>query len=328
MHVFITGISGLVGSAVARRAVAMGHTVSGLTRSATFPANLVSIKESVKLYEGDILDVLSLEEPVKNADLIVHAAAMVSFLPKDRQAMFDINVRGTAQLVNECLRHENKTFCFISSVAALGKPIKPKNQQITSINENQKWVDEAENSFYGKTKFLAECEVWRAEAEGLNTMVLNPSVVIGESYLKQSSSKLFDYIKKGRKFYTDGLINYVDAEDLSLALFDIYDKKAYNSRFILNAGTISYNSFFEMLATKMNKKAPNIKLGKLWIAVLWRLEYLRSILTGAQPLISKETSQSAASFYTYDATKVQNLGFNFRSLEESLDRISKFYNGI
>src|SRR5215217_7358218 len=103
MKVLITGATGLVGSAVARKFLSEGHNVSAIYRKTSDKSLLSDIDAEISWIEGDILDLGSLEDAIKDADCIVHTAAVVSFVPADRNMMYKVNVEGTANVVNVCL---------------------------------------------------------------------------------------------------------------------------------------------------------------------------------------------------------------------------------
>ncbi len=328
MEILITGITGLVGSAFAKMAIEQGHSVRGLCRPNAQTDILGDIANKIKFFEGDVLDVLSLEKAIEGVDWVFHAAAMVSFDPRDRNHMTKINIEGTANMVNVSLTSGVKRFCFVSSVAALGRqPLALLDKhKPTPINEDQKWIAESENSHYGFTKFQAECEVWRAMAEGLPAFIINPSIIIGEGKWSQSSAQLFKYVYDENKFYTTGNLNYVDIADLTSITLALFTKNADNQRYIINAGNVPYDVFFKKVALRFSRKTPAFKLNNWQIGILWRLENLRSLLTGSRPLVTKETAHTAKLNLFFENKKVvSELNFAFRSLENSLDRICPYY---
>jgi dihydroflavonol-4-reductase len=328
MQILITGITGLLGAAFAKKALELGHTVRGFYRPSSNKENLNEISEQITFYEGDVLDVLSLEKAIEGVDWVFHAAAMVSFNPKDQKAMSKINIEGTTNVVNLCLAAGIKKLCFVSSVAALGrKPASLMNlNEETRISEEQKWITEGENSHYGFTKFQAECEVWRGISEGLPAFIINPSIILAEGNWNQSSAQLFKYVYQEKPFFTGGYINYVDVADVVNISHALFEKNANNERYILNAGKILLSDFFKKTAERFSKKPPEVRLNNFQIEIIWRLEHLRSIFTGSSPLISKETAQTSKLHLFYENEKIKKaLNYSFNSLEKSLDRICAFY---
>jgi dihydroflavonol-4-reductase len=326
MKVLITGATGLVGSAVAKRFLSENHEVYALFRQGSDRSLLADIENRVQWVEGDILDITLLEEAVEKMDVVVHTAAVVSFIPRDRKMMYKVNAEGTANVVNACLKHQIGKLCHVSSIAALGRPDPRKivPGQDTVLDEGQRWEDSPENSEYAKSKHLAELEVWRGIAEGLNAVIVNPTLILGEGDWTKSSTQIFNYVYREKPFYTEGLANYVDVLDVSEIVFKLVQSQIAGERFLLNAGSISYHHLFNSIADAMQKKRPSMKV-KPWLAgIIWRVEAFRTWLLGTKPLITRETAQSAARRIRYDNAKIKNaLGFNFQPIEKTVARVSE-----
>lgn len=319
--VLITGASGLLGLKVVNLLREIGYSnVLGLVRELNDDFKFNQIK-------GDILDLGTLEDAMRGVQAVVHCAAMVSFDPRDKTKMSKINSEGTANIVNSCLALGVKELIYVSSVAALGKPTAINDFSIeATIDENQKWTDSPLNSNYASSKYQGECEVWRGEAEGLQVAVINPSIILGEGDWDKTSSRIFKYIWDENKFITNGFVNYVDVEDVAQIIEHVISQNKYGEKYILNGGKVSFKHFFDQIAFRLNKKAPNTLLSNFWISVLWRLEHLRSLVLGSKPLITKETSHSATSNYYFDSQKAKNdFGITFKTLDETLDRVCNYY---
>jgi dihydroflavonol-4-reductase len=324
--ILITGITGLVGSFTARYFLKSGFQVAGLKRANSDLSLIQDIENQIVWFEGDILDILVLEKAIETVSYVIHAAAIVSFAPKDRDRMFKTNVEGTINVVNLCLEKDIKKLCFVSSVAALGRKIPNENNvnHVIKIDEKATWEENELNSNYAKTKYLAEMEVWRGQSEGLNSVIINPSVILGEADWNKSSTQLLKYVYDEHKFYPEGNLNYVDVQDVAECIYKLIVSDISDERFILSAGQITYKEFFEKVAPKFNKKAPSTLLGKSLTGIVWRLEALRSFFTGNAPLITKETALSSSHSFEYSNDKIKNtLNYTFRNLDESLDRICK-----
>lgn len=327
MKIIVTGANGLVGSAIVKQFLAAGYQVKALCRATSDLSLLEDVRANIELVEGDVLDVLSLEKAFEGIDYVVHAAAVVSFAPKDRQQLYKVNVEGTANVVNACLGMASlKKLCFVSSIAALGRPSTTTNPTaLYEIDENQKWEDSPLNSHYAKSKYQAECEVWRGEAEGLPIVIINPSIVLGEGHWHRSSTQLFHYVYKGSPFYTDGFLNYVDIKDLARAVEELTVSQIQSERYILSANSISYKEFFDKIAFYFNKKGPSVRLPKPLIEILWRIESLRAMLTGASPLITKETAKTARTRFHYKSDKIKKtLNFEFSAIDTTIERVCNY----
>ncbi|MBC7892218.1 MAG: NAD-dependent epimerase/dehydratase family protein [Sphingobacteriaceae bacterium] len=319
----LTGATGLVGSFTVRRLLQENYKIRALVRPGADRSLLSDVENQVNWCEGDVLDVLSLERALEGVTQVIHAAAVVSFVPKDRRTMYKINVEGTANVVNACLRAGVKKLVYVSSVAALGRSNKPGLAIPQIIDETSKWEDSPLNSHYAKTKYGAELEVWRASSEGLPVVVVNPSVILGEGDWQRSSTQLFKYAYDEHVFYPAGSLNYVDVFDVAEAIFRLLTSEIKNERFVLNAGSLPYRDFLEKTAQAFGKKSPTMRVPGTAAAVLWRLEALRSWLTGKAPLLTRETAQSASHSYFYPNEKIrQAIRLEFRPLAETLSRVT------
>ena len=326
-RILITGANGLLGSATAKRFVEAGFEVLALCRTGSDLSALKDIASKITIVEGDILDVVSLEQALAKVDWVVHSAAVVSYAPKDKNRMYKTNVEGTANVVNVCLMKGVKKLCHISSIAALGKPNVPLKLSAvdTVIDEDQKWEDSPINSHYAKTKYLSELEVWRGKAEGLPVVIVNPSVILGESDWTKSSTQLFKYAYDEHRFYSEGNMNYVDVKDVIEAIYQLMISDVEGERFILNGGTVSYREFFEKVAKLFNKKPPRQKVSPVLTEIIWRIEAVRSFITGKAPLITKETAKNSLMKFIYKNDKIrQSLQFKFTDFDETIRRVSMF----
>jgi nucleoside-diphosphate-sugar epimerase len=322
--ILITGATGLLGSQLVRRFADAGLPVIAFHRQGSDTTCLREYQSRITWRTGDVTDATSIQEAMEGVTGVVHAAAYVSFNPREAKKVEEINVVGTRVMVNAALRCGVKRFVHISSVAALGRT---KDQ--TRITEENKWAENTINSTYAKSKYKAELEVFRGQQEGLSTVMVNPSVILGTSDWNKSSSKIFNYVWKQRPFYTDGFINYVDARDIAEVVFQLYTTGIEGERFILNAGHMAYHPFLSAIATRMNRKAPSLKLSKTGLRVLAWLENIRAHATGAEPLITRETARFAGTEFYYDTGKLRNaLKFSFRPLDDTLDWCCAHYTSV
>ncbi|UFH52926.1 NAD-dependent epimerase/dehydratase family protein [Spirosoma sp. KNUC1025] len=323
--VFITGATGFIGSHIARHYLTNGHSVMGLFRPQNGYGMLADVADQITWFEGDVLDIPSLEIAIQPDADVIHAAAVVSFVPKDRDRMEQINVEGTANVVNVCLKTGVRKLGFVSSVAAIGRPL-AKSGDITSplpIDESQKWVDSPNNSAYAKSKYRAELEVWRGIAEGLNAVMVNPSVVLGVGDWSRSSLQLIKYVYDERPFYPAGLVNYVDVLDVTNALVELMQSDITAERFILNGGTIPYRSLLEQIAAVLGKRPPSMRIPPVLTRLLWPIEAVRAWLLDKSPLITRETARSASSLYAYNGRKIEQvIDFQYRPLSDTLQRVA------
>lgn len=331
--ILITGATGLVGSHLSYELIRTGHSVRALKRHSS---NFDTINKVFSLYsdkaeellskiewvEGDILDIYSLEDAMDGVEEVYHCAALVSFLPEDKQKLTRMNTEGTANVVNAAIEKKLRKLCYVSSIAALGRPEK----QADLIDENLVWKTSKHNSMYAVSKYGAEREVWRGTAEGLDVVIVNPSIILGVAGPGMGSSRIFNTIWKGLKFYPPGKNGFVDVRDVARAMILLMKSDIRNERFILNVDNIEYKRLFEMMAAAMGKPAPSIKVNSLLSGLAWRVEKFRSVITGVKPLITPETAHTAVQQYEYSNEKIKKeLGFEFTPIEETIGHFSRVF---
>ena len=315
--ILVTGATGLVGSHLLKQLVANGKKVRALYRSSV-PS--IEGTEGVEWVRGDILDVISVEEAMVGVKQVYHCAAMVSFNPKKKAILHHTNIEGTANVVNACLNEGVDKLLFVSSVAALGRIREDK-----LINETMNWSEETSNSEYGKSKYFSEIEVWRGIGEGLNAVIVNPVIILGAGDWTSGSSGLFKSAYDEFPWYTEGTGGFVDVMDVVKAMILLMDSNVSSERFILSAENLSYREVFTQMAKNFGKKPPHRRV-KPWLAsIVWRMEAVKAMFTGKEPLLTKETVHTAAAKVQFDNQKLKRffLNFQYTPIHISLQHICK-----
>ncbi|MFM1933068.1 MAG: hypothetical protein RL226_2371 [Bacteroidota bacterium] len=269
---------------------------------------------------GDILDVSSLEDAMAGCEEVFHAAALVSFHGRDRDALMTVNVEGTANMVNVALSGEVRTFYYISSVAALGRGEK---EQLT--DEETEWKDGPTISGYARSKHLAEREVWRGHEEGLRVVVVNPGVILGYGDFNRSSAALYSNIYKGLPFYPSGTNGFVAVADVVHACFYLAEKKLFNDRFLLVGEHWTYKQLFESIAQSIGVQPPQKSAPTWLLQVTWRIAALMEFMTGKRAVITKEAVNNTRRSYTYSNRKMVQTGFTFTPLADVIAQAGKAY---
>ena len=317
-RIFVTGATGFVGSYMLRYLLLKGYkNVWGLRRKNSSYSLVADIENQIHWLEGDILDIPFLEFTfVENKfDVVIHCAATVSFYKKDRKSLYEVNVIGTENIVNICLSHNIKKLIHLSSIAALGR-----TKNFATLDENSKWVISKLNSYYAVTKYQAEQEVWRGVAEGLTACVVNPSIILGAQFWAHGTGKLFEQVQDGLKLYTPGTSGYVDVRDVVKFILLLLESDIENERFILNGENMSFKSIFEHIADALRKPRPHFAANKFLRGLAWRVEWLRSVVSNHQPLITRETARTSASTFYFNNTKSLETfsGFTYTPIEKSV----------
>jgi nucleoside-diphosphate-sugar epimerase len=311
-YALVTGAAGLVGTELVRQLLQKGLHVRALVHH--IPLSLPS-HPLLQIVKGDLLDVVELESLLQNVNRVYHSAGLISYIPKKRNSLYQINVEATANLVNACLDKQHIKFIHVSSIASLGKYTEGK-----LLNENSKWKNDASNSNYGYSKYLGEMEVWRGAAEGLDAVIVNPSIILGAGDWNSGSTAIFKKMYDEFPWYSEGINGFVDVKDLAEIMIRLGDSNISNERYIVSAENKSYRDVFCMIADAFGKKRPNKNFSRGLSQIAWRLEALRSLFTGKDPLITRETSNSALIKVEYDNSKLLKAipDFTYTPLQESI----------
>ncbi|TWF44760.1 nucleoside-diphosphate-sugar epimerase [Chitinophaga polysaccharea] len=316
--ILVTGGTGFLGSYLIRALVAEGKPVRALYRQQPSP-RLQDLSGKIEWVQGDILDVCSLEDAMADVSQVYHCAAVVSFQAGDKGRLMKINVEGTANVVNMALDAGVKKLLYVSSVAAIGRA-----KERVAVNEDCEWEDSKNNSRYSVSKFQGEMEIWRGIAEGLDAVIVNPSIILGAGFWNDGSGALLKNAWKEFPYYTGGVNGFVDVEDVVEAMIRLMDSNISGERFILSADNWSYQQLFTTMASALGKKPPHIA-ARPWMAeVVWRIEKIKGMLTGKHPLVTKETARTAQMKVYYENKKVLDAlpGFQFRPLEDTIQHIA------
>lgn len=330
--ILVTGASGLLGSHLILTLVKKGYEVKAL---ATNESSKLKALQTFKIYNekdaslfdkiqwcfGDICDSEFLYELLEEVDYVYHCAAVVSFSPKEIKKMNHINIIGTEALVNMCLLRKVKKFCHVSSVAALGK-----TTDGSIITEETHFVNSPQNSNYGISKYNAEREVWRASEEGMQVVIVNPSVILGPGNWNSGSSNMFTSAYKGLKYYSDGITGFVNVIDVAQIMILLMESDIHHQRYIVCAENVSYKDIFNQMHDSFGKKRPSIHASKILAAIVWRIEKLKSFLTSTNPLITEETVEAAFQQVNFSNKKVKTtLNYEFIPIKESVENICKIF---
>jgi nucleoside-diphosphate-sugar epimerase len=321
--VLVTGGTGFLGAYIIKNLIEKGFRVRALRRSAKQPFFICKdILDQVEWVEGDVLDVVSLDEAMQGVDGVIHSAAIVSFSKKNRREMYAVNVEGTANVVNIALEYKIKRLVHISSVAALGRTTKAE-----MVSEQKKWEENKNNTHYAISKHHAEMHVWRAFAEGLEGVIVNPSTILGYGDWHQSSCAIFKNGYKGFPWYTTGVNGFVGVEDVAEAVVRLLNSDIDQKRLIINAGNWSFQNLLNTIADGFGKKRPYREATKAMGEMAWRLEGLKAMITGQKALLTKETARVAHSKTSFDNTALLKAlpGFEFTPLESVIKKACEKY---
>lgn len=324
--ILVTGGTGFLGSHLLFRLTEVNKSVRALKRSKSsvdavkkvfsyYTDNVEEFFGRIRWVEGDILDPFSLEDALDGVTAVYHAASSVSFDPSDRLSVINNNIEGTSNLVNACLRNDVGKFCHVSSVAAIGK-----GNEGELTGESDIWKYSKRKSGYSVGKFHSEMEVWRGINEGLNAVIVNPSVILGPGNWRSGSPSFFSRIYRGMKYYTKGVTGFVDVRDVCSCMTGLMENRVSGERFILNSENLSYREMFDLIAGALGKPGPKVHASDRMVETGWRLEWLRSKMFFSKPAFTKEMARAGRSRTFYSNQKIrETIPVTFRPVRETVE---------
>lgn len=328
--ILVTGATGLLGSHVVVELLHLGYEVRAMYRSESrktiviqlleyyYPKEKEQLLQKLSWFQGDVTDLLDVEQSLDGVEKVVHCAALVSFASKDFHRLFKVNRRGTANLLNFSLDKPIKQFIHVSSTAAVGSD--------SSLNdgiqrESNTWNPNDEVSGYSLSKFSAEKEAWRAREEGLNVVIVNPSVMFGPGSWEESSLKIFRTLHDGLKYYTSGSNAFVDVRDVTKLIVLLIEKEMEGERYLVTGTNMSFKALFDKICSQMGVKAPSVLAGPFLTGLAWRFSTFFAWIQRKQATITKETARSSQSNTVYSNEKLHAAfpEFQFHSLDDTIE---------
>jgi len=323
--VLVTGGTGMTGAYLLAKLLQKNYEVKALKRensNTNITKNIFNFLfensdeqfSKINWINGDITDYNSINQAMNSVDYVYHLAAKVSFKPSDKEFILNNNVQGTANIVNAALNYKIKKLCHVSSIATLGNSFNGD-----FINEETERQKKQIVSGYSLSKFRSENEVWRGIAEGLNAVIVNPSIILGVGNWEKGSARFIKTVNDGFKYFTNGGTGFIDVNDVVDVMIKLTESNISNERFILNSENLSYKTFFEIIADNLNKKRAHIETSNIMLKSLMIYDKLRYLTTGKEPRVTKFTVSSALQTKTYSNEKIkETLNYDFTPIKDSL----------
>lgn len=322
--ILITGATGILGRVIALELLKRGEEVRATKRRSS---NIEEVCDSYKFYtenpdfyfdkiewiDADFDDIQSLQNAVDGVEEVYHCAAKVSFHPNSRKEMYHTNIEGTKNLLYACENSSVKKFCFVSSIAVLDGL-----NENGEMDENSDFNSKFEHSAYSKSKHFSEMEVWRASAEGLNVVIVNPGIIIGSGNWGKSSGELFPTFEK-MPFSFSGSSSYVDVRDVAKISINLMEKNIFGERFIVISENKKYKEIGNLIREKMGLKKLKI-ISKQVLNLARILNFFFGWLFPKLKMSNKINIESVTSENKISNRKImEKLDCQFIPIDESVD---------
>lgn len=316
--ILVTGATGFLGAELIRQLIEKDIPVRALKRAKSEISDALVKNDLVTWFTADINDLEDLSVAFDGVTQVYHCAAFVSFNAKDKKELFKINIEGTANVVNLCAENSVRLL-HVSSIAALGDAKKGE-----LISEKNFWEYNPRSHQYAISKYEGEMEVWRGIAEGLDAVIVNPSVIIGASAGEEGSGAIFKLVRDGLKYYTNGATGVVDVEDVAKCMILLMNSDVSAERYILSADNLHYKEFFAEIAQGFEVSKPKREAKPWMLGLAWRAAKLASAFTGKAPALTKDAARSSLNLSYYSNQKItEALNIKFKPLKESILEVCK-----
>ncbi len=319
MTALVTGATGFLGSQLVRTLLKTGCRVRIFRRATSRFDMLGAAKDEVDHSVGDITDMDALCVAMKDAQVVFHVAGNVRFGSK---SLHRVNVQGTAAVINAALKSGIERLVHTSSVSAIGK------SDHTVADESSEWQYGSLVPPYAQSKHFAELEVQRGIAEGLDAVMVNPSLIFGPDHSKGKAPNItHDYariIGSGKLwFYPDGGTNVVDIDDVVAGHLLALERGRKGARYIMGSENLSWNSLFSILAKVQGAKPPSIQLPYHFAIACGLLTDIWSRTTGHKLPIGRSVIKYIYKNHRYSNRRaIDELGCSFRPFPKTAQRVA------
>ena len=306
----VTGGTGFIGSHVLRQLAARGDELRVLAREGRDLSHLDGIE--FERATGDVCDRDSVRAAVDGVERIFHIAGKTSMKPKDRHRVFEVNVGGTRNVMEEALRAGVVRVVHTSSVGAVG-PAEPGG----TADEEQVFTAGRLGIAYIDSKHEAEMAAMRIAARGLPVVVVNPAFVLGPDDPTGTSNDLVRRLLLRRiPAYVDGALSIVDVRDVARGHLLADERGLEGERYILSGRNFTLQRLFADIGRIAGVPPPPVRMpGKPMLAAIEALER-----AGAPIPASSDEVKSGMQWWTYRHDKARReLGYEARPHEETLE---------
>jgi dihydroflavonol-4-reductase len=320
--VLVTGASGFVGSAVARKLSERGFEVRALVRPSSSRDNLRGFPCTP--VEGDLLDAESVRRAAQGARYVFHVAADYRLWAKNPEEIVSNNRDGTQAVMKSALAAGVERVVYTSSVATLS---------LTGVggggDETHPLAPRDAIGAYKRSKVIAERLVEQMAAqEGLPVVIVNPSTPIGPRDIKPTpTGRIIVEAATGKMpaFVETGL-NLVHVDDVAQGHLLALDRGAIGERYILGGQDVELRDMLAVIAKLVGRKAPTVSLPR---AALYPLAFAAEAVasaTGKEPFLTADALRMARYKMFFTSAKAErSLGYRARPYAEALaDAINWF----
>ncbi|MBN2540569.1 MAG: NAD-dependent epimerase/dehydratase family protein [Bacilli bacterium] len=313
MKCFVTGATGHIGNVLVRKLYEDGHKMTSLV----LPKDDISMIEPyTEIIRGNILDTEFLEDVVKNYDWVFHLAGIVEIGTGRKRKIYTVNVEGTRNILSACQKNHIKRLIYTSSVHAVEEL--PKGQAMKEVDVFDPLLVKGH---YAKSKAIATNIILNQEDDGLETIVVCPSGVIGpyDFQLSNTGQVFIDYMLGRLTAYVGGSYNFVDVRDVAAGIIIAAKIGKDKNSYLLSGDNITVKELLDTIAEFSGKKKIKTRLAYWFILAMSYFAELYYKIMKQKPLFTHYSVKVLHSNHLFDNSKAKKeLGFTTRPLKQSI----------
>lgn len=253
MKAFVTGATGFVGTHVARALLREGTQVRALVRETSDMRNIADL--DIEIVYGDLRDAERLPDLLAGCDELYHVAALYSTRPEDAPAMYQVNVRGTKNLLFAALESDVHRIVHTSTIGTIGR--RAGDELPTEETPFNLWETASD---YVRSKYLGEKVALAMLNYGLSVVVVHPCAPVGPRDIKPTSTgqRIVDYLCGKQPSFPPGGINFIAVEDVAQGHLLAARRGRPGERYILGhaAGNLTLEAFIALMEQLSGVKLP------------------------------------------------------------------------
>ena len=298
MKILVTGGSGYIGSAVVRELLEGGSELRVLVTKTDDLSNLGGLE--VELVYGDITDFHSVMSALDGCDRVFHLAAVYAIWLPDPKTMSWVNVNGTRNVLEACLRRGIEKVVHTSSVAALGAHGKEH-----PADESARFNLAHTRDGYYLSKYRAEQVALDYFRRGLPVVIVNPTNPCGpRDIVPTPNGQLIINVIRGKlPGYVDGGINVSDIEDTARGHVLAMEKGRAGEKYVLGNTNVSVKEYFDLIAELGGGKPPSIRIPSSVAVFSGYLYELLAMLTRRPPITTAAWVRVGSQYSFWDSSK-------------------------
>jgi len=306
MKVLVTGGGGFVGLALVKRLVKSGYEVSVFSRN-IYPEH----KElNIKIFTGNLVKLEDVENSIKGNEIVFHVAARVGVWGSYKD-FYSVNVTGTENVINACIKHKVRKLIFTSSASVIFD-----GSDLINATESARYPQKPA-SFYSGTKATAEKLILKANSDSPKTIALRPHLVWGpgDTQLipgilhRAKSGRLRKIGKRDYFIDTTHIENLIDAQLLAIKALDKTPEVCGKAFFITNGSPVTVWEFINSIIVSagmapVQKTIPRIPA--LFLAWLLEKTYLLFRIH-SEPYVTRFVISELCTHHYFDISAARKL---------------------